>query len=112
MADYVYINDINKKGTMAISKTVFNSIAYFALNRIGIKVSEKGTKKRLKARLYNPIETTIHHGIVHVSVNVDIKKGTDIQDITSKIQNEITTAFLCATEHIPFDIQVKTHAII
>ena len=43
---------------------------------------------------------------------VDISKGTNLQEVTSAIQEEITNAFLIATEQIPFDVQVKVISII
>ena len=45
-------------------------------------------------------------------VAVDVAKGTNLQEVTHNIQDEITNAFLMATEQVPFDVQVKVISII
>ena len=82
------------------------------MNVKGIALSNAHMKKNQKIRLNRPVQTTIRHGIVHVWVAVDVSKGTNLQEVTSAIQEEITNAFLIATEQIPFDVQVKVISII
>jgi uncharacterized alkaline shock family protein YloU len=69
-------------------------------------------KRNQKIRLNRPVQTTIRRGIVHVWVAVDVAKGTNLQEVTHNIQDEITNAFLMATEQVPFDVQVKVISII
>ena len=113
MADYIYIENYSKKGKIAISQSVFDSLVMNALNNVsGISLSSAHMKKNQKIRLNRPVQTTIRHGIVHVWVAVDVVKGTNLQDVTKDIQDEITNTFLIATEQVPFDVQVKVISII
>ena len=113
MADYVYIENYSKKGKIAISNSVFDALVSNALNNVaGISKSSSHLKKNQKIRLNRPVQTTIRRGIVHVWVAVDVAKGTNLQDVTRNIQDEITNAFLVATEQVPFDVQVKVISII
>ena len=113
MADYIYIENYSKKGKIAISQSVFDSLVMNALNNVsGISLSSAHMKKNQKIRLNRPVQTTIRHGIVHVCVAVDVVKGTNLQDVTKDIQDEITNTFLIATEQVPFDVQVKVISII
>ena len=113
MADYIYIDNYAKKGKIAISQSVFDSLVSGALANVqGIALSNAHMKKNQKLRLNRPVQTTIRHGIVHVWVAVDVTKGTNLQDVTHNIQDEITNAFLIATEQVPFDVQVKVISII
>ena len=113
MADYVYIDNYTNKGKIAISLNVFDTLVTNALNNVsGISMSSAHMKKNQKIRLNRPVQTTIRRGIVHVWVAVDVAKGTNLQDVTHEIQDEITNAFLMATEQVPFDVQVKVISII
>ena len=113
MADYIYIDNYAKKGKIAISQSVFDSLAATALSNIqGISLSSAHMKKDQKVRLNRPVQTTIRHGIVHVWVAVDVVKGTNLQVVTRDIQEEIANVFLMATEQVPFDVQVKVISII
>ena len=113
MADYVYIDNYSNKGKVAISLNVFDALVTNALASVkGISMSSAHMKRNQKIRLNRPVQTTIRRGIVHVWVAVDVTKGTNLQEVTSAIQEEITNAFLIATEQIPFDVQVKVISII
>ena len=113
MADYVYIDNYSNKGKIAISLNVFDTLMTNALNNVsGISMSSAHMKRNQKIRLNRPVQTTIRHGIVHVWVAVDVTKGTNLQDVTRNIQEEITNAFLMTTEQVPFDVQVKVISII
>ena len=113
MADYIYIDNFSKKGKICISLNVFDALVANALANVpGISMSSAHMKKNQKIRLNRPVQTTIRHGIVHVWVAVDVTKGTNLQVVTQNIQDEITNAFLMATEQIPFDVQVKVISII
>ena len=113
MADYIYIDNYAKKGKIAISQSVFDSLAATALGNVpGISLSSAHMKKDQKIRLNRPVQTSIRHGIVHVWVAVDVVKGTNLQAVTRDIQEEIANVFLMATEQVPFDVQVKVISII
>ena len=113
MADYVYIDNYSNKGKIAISLNVFDALVTNALSNVsGISMSSAHMKRNQKIRLNRPVQTTIRHGIVHVWVAVDVAKGTNLQDVTRNIQEEITNAFLMTTEQVPFDVAVNVISII
>ena len=113
MADYVYIDNYSNKGKIAISLNVFDALVTNALNNVsGISMSSAHMKRNQKIRLNRPVQTTIRRGIVHVWVAVDVINGTNLQEVTHNIQDEITNAFLIANEQVQFDVQVKVISII
>ena len=76
MADYIYIDNYAKKGKIAISQAVFDSLVYNALANVpGIALSSAHMKKNQSIRLNRPVQTTIIRGIVHVWVAVDVTKA-------------------------------------
>ena len=113
MAEYNYIDDYYKRGKIAISYRVFDTLVNEALSKVnGITKSSKMLKKDQRFRLNRPIMTSIHRGIVHVLVTVDVAKGNSLQKITSNIQEEVNNTLLLATETVPFNVQVKVEKII
>ena len=113
MADYIYIENFSKKGKIAMSQSVFDSLVMNALSNVsGISLSSAHMKKNQNIRLNRPVQTTISRGIVHVWVAVDVAKGSNLQDVTKAIQDEIANVFLISTEQVPFDVQVKVISII
>lgn len=114
MADYVYINNYSQKGRIAISPEVFTSLVESALKNVpGISVAtKKSSKKKYDFRLNSPVKTKIHHGIVHVSVYVDVMKDANLQQISFRIQEEINNILLLTTEQVPFDVNVKVMNLI
>ena len=75
-------------------------------------LSSKMLKKNQKFRLNRPVRTTIHRGIVHVLVSVDVNKGTDLQKVIGEIQEEVNNTLLYTAETVPFDVQVKVESIL
>ncbi len=120
MANYIYIDNYANKGKLGISVSTFNSLVSDALNNItGVKVAKKKKAKNIFEdvaqkvfQLNKPVNTTISNGIVHIQVVVDVIKGTNLQEVTRIIQEEVSGAILLATEQVPFDVQVKVASII
>lgn len=113
MAEYLSIDNLTTKGKLSISVNVFDTLVKQTLAEIdGISSSKKMLKKNQYFKLNRPIQTTIHKGIVHVSVYVDILKGKNIQTVQSMIINQINNTFEVLTEQVPFDVQVKVESII
>ena len=113
MADYVYIDNYAKKGKIGISLSVFDALVTDALSRVpNVSMSSAHMKRNQNVRLNRPVQTKIARDIVHVWVAIDVVKGTNLQDVTRTIQEEITNSFLVATEQVPFDVQVKVVSII
>ena len=113
MPQYVFTNDIFKSGKTAISAHVFDDLVSKTLDAIpDVSMSSKHMKKNQNIRLNRPVQTRINKGIVHVKVSVDLKKGTNIQEACSLIQDEVVRTLLSSAETIPFDVQVKVESLI
>ncbi len=113
MAEFIYIDDLSKKGKIGIGYRVFDALVNEALNKVeGITKSSKMLKKDQRFRLNRPVLTFIHRGIVHVLVTVDVSKGNNLQNIIANIQEEVNNTLLTATEMVPFNVQVKVEKII
>ncbi len=103
MADYVYIQNYNKKGVMGISYLVFDQIAQIATNEVaGATVQEK---KRYS--LFKPVKCTIRNGEVSVKIIVKISPDSDSTEVKKEIQTNVETSLTQMTELIPFNIKVE-----
>ncbi len=109
MAEYVYLNDYSSKGKLGISAKVYDGLVDKALKTLGISTT---LKKNKEARLTKPVYTTIKNGIIHVWLSVDVTRGTDIQELSKKIEDEIAREFKAYTDQVPFDVNVKAHSIV
>ena len=102
MADYVKINPNSKNGDLCISRTVFETLATEATNRIiGVSVAKKSFK------LTNPVQVTFQKsGRVKIAVSINLKKGINVNEVSLKIQESVASMLMAYTESIPFDVQV------
>lgn len=103
MAEYVYIQNYNKQGTMGISHHVFDQIAEIATNEVaGATVSKK---KRYS--LFKPVKCTIKNGEVTVQISVKVSPQTNVKDVAREVQENVATSLNQMTELIPFSISVE-----
>ncbi|MCD8204914.1 MAG: hypothetical protein LUC16_03725 [Coprobacillus sp.] len=109
MAEYVYINEYSSRGKLAISARVYDGLVDKALKSLDITTT---LKKNKEARLTKPVYTTIKNGIIHVWLCVDVTRGTNIQELSKKIEDEIAGQFKAYTDQVPFDVNVKTNSIV
>lgn len=112
MAEHVYINTLSNKGKIGINQNIFDVIVTNTLEKLQINRASKQMRKNQRFKLNRPIRTTIHKGIVHVWVAVDVSKKVNLQETTKKIQDEIVSAIIAATDQVPFDVQVKVESLI
>ncbi|MDY0214160.1 MAG: Asp23/Gls24 family envelope stress response protein [Bacilli bacterium] len=105
MAEYVYIQNYNKKGTMGISHLVFDQIAEIATNEVaGATVSQR--KKSLYS-LFKPVQCTIRNGMVTVKISVKVNPRTNVKEVAREVQENVATQLNLMTELIPFNISVE-----
>ena len=113
MADYSYINNYTKNGSLAISRRVFETIAVIATNKINGAEVSKANKKSKDFNLYNPISVNIEKdGKVNIKIEVSLKKGTDVHKICMQIQERIAQHMELMCEIVPFNIITKVVSII
>ena len=103
MADYVKINPNSKNGDLMISRSVFESIATNATNKVqGASVAKRSFK------LSKPVQAIFQsNGRVKIAVSINLKKGENANEICLKIQERIASVLMAYTESVPFDIQVN-----
>lgn len=109
MAQYVYIENYNKLGTMALSKDVFEQIVHIVTDNIMNQSSSKNNKKRIS--LNSPARVQIRNGQVLVNVDVTISNGENVAQMCKILQEEIANALTAQTEMIPFRIDIKVSNI-
>lgn len=103
MAEYVYIQNYNKQGTMGISYHVFDQIAEIATNQVsGATVS----KKRAYS-LNKPVKCQIRNGTVTVRISVKLDANLNVNDVAREVQENVASSLSMMTELIPFNISVE-----
>ena len=109
MAEYVYIQNYAKRGTLAISTTVFDQIVETVVKKMqGVKL--KSADKFLFF-LHQPTRCEIKNGKINVDLQVILSKDCNVNEVCLKIQEEIAYALTSCTEFIPFSINVKVVGI-
>ena len=113
MAVYVYLDNYHNNEQLVISYRVFDQLVTSSLLKVKRTAkSQKLLKKNQFVRLNRAIQTRIYRDIVHISIYVDIAKGSNIQKVVGDIQDEVYNSLLLITEQVPVNIQVKVETII
>lgn len=108
MADYIYIDNLAKKGTIGISHLVFEKIVSEAIKDLpDVEESSKRLNKSRKFLLNRPVQVTIKNEVAHIWVALEIKKDVDEKKLLAQLEKNIRTALDEATEQVPYDIEFK-----
>ena len=103
MADYIYINQSNRGGELAISRKVFARLALAAVDHTSLK----GVCK-----VKEPVKVVFKKdGKVTVGVHITVKRGKKISDICEELQKEIAHALDVYVESIPFEVEISVDEI-
>ena len=103
MADYIYINQYDRGGELAISRKVFARLAEAAVGHTSLKSS-------IKAK--SPVKVIFKKdGKVIVDVHVSIKKGVKPTEVCEELQKEIAHALEVYVESIPFEVEISVDEI-
>ena len=103
MADYIYINNYDKGGNLAISRNVFARLAEAAVGHTSLKGSVK---------VKQPVKVVFKKdGRVEVGVRVAIKKGAKLTDVCLELQKEIAHALEVYVESVPFEVEIQVDEI-
>lgn len=104
MAEYVYIQNYNKQGTMGISHQVFDRIAEIATNEVaGATVS----RRKNRYSLYKPVKCTIRNGMVTVKISLKVDANTNVKLVAKEVQENVANSLSQMTELIPFNINIE-----
>lgn len=110
MQEYVYIQNYAKRGTLAISESVFDEIVSIAVSKInGVKV--KKNQNNFIFSLHKPIVCEIKNGQLNVDLQVIISSQVSVNEVCMALQEEIAYAISSMTEFIPFSVNVKVMGI-
>ena len=103
MADYIYINQYDRGGELAISRKVFARIAESAVGATSLKSS-------IKAK--GPVKVIFKKdGKVTVDVHVAVKKGVKPTEACEELQKEIARALEVYVESVPFEVEISVDEI-
>ena len=103
MADYIYINQYDKGGDLAISRNVFARLAEAAVGHTSLKNSVK---------VKEPVKVVFKKdGRVEIAVHVRIKRGVNLTEACSELQKEIAHALETYVESIPFEVDISVDEI-
>ena len=103
MADYIYINQYDRGGELAISRKVFARIAEAAVSHTSLKSSIK---------VKGPVKVIFKKdGKVTVDVHVSIKKGVKPTTVCEELQKEIAHDLEVYVESVPFEVEISVDEI-
>lgn len=103
MADYIYINQYDTSGKLAISRKVFSRLAEEAVGTTSLKGAIK---------VKPPVKVIFKKdGRVEVDVRVKIKRGSNLTEACSELQKEIARVLETYVESIPFEIDISVDEV-
>ena len=103
MSDYIYINQYDRGGELAISRKVFARLAEAAVGHTSLKSSVKAKQ---------PVKVIFKKdGQVSVNVHVSVKKGVKPTVVCEELQKEIAHALEVYVESIPFEVEISVDEI-
>lgn len=120
MTSYLTLNNnyTNSKGNLKISSFTIEQIAEFSLQKMDAVSTPKAKKypKLLKKfdyfSLKEGVKCTFKDNRINLKIIVDIKKGSNIEEVCLKIQKTIADDLEILLENIPLNIKVKVEKII
>lgn len=105
MADYIYIDNLTNNGKLAISRLAIDSIASFAVSLLpGISKSASRLKKNQNYALNRPVRTSIHNGVAHIHLALDVRKELNLTAVKKDVSNAIKAVLNAFTEQVPYVI--------
>ena len=103
MSDYIYINQYDRGGELAISRKVFARLAEAAVGHTSLKSSVK---------VKQPVKVIFKKdGQVSVNLHVSVKKGVKPASACEELQKEIAHALEAYVESVPFEIEISVDEI-
>ena len=106
MAEYVFIQNYTKRGKLGISRVCFEQIVQTIVNRMqGVKVLPNSNKYVFM--FHKPVKCEILNDKVLINIQVKISVGQNVNEICTKIQQEIADELTTMCEMVPFSIKIK-----
>ncbi|MEG0977707.1 MAG: Asp23/Gls24 family envelope stress response protein [Bacilli bacterium] len=111
MASYLSINNYSRNGKLFVSTKVIEQIASGSVEKMAA-VTKAQHKYSNIFQLNKSISCSIHEGKAEIKVNLDIKKGYNVEETCSAIQKSIAEDLISLLEQVPFKIKVRVEHII
>lgn len=107
MAEYVFIDNLTKKGKIGISFVALESLVSDVISEMpGITKSSRYSKNNF-FKLFRPVKVDIKNGVVYVKVAIEVDEKVDEKTVIKNLEEEIHTALYTATEQVPHEIDIK-----
>ncbi|MDI9518332.1 MAG: Asp23/Gls24 family envelope stress response protein [Erysipelotrichaceae bacterium] len=89
--EYILLKEKSDSGIIALNKSVFESIVEISQDDI------EGFQKIPTTRFSKPVSVKIVKNKLHISVDVNVKYGANVNSISKKLQNKIYNNILQMT---------------
>lgn len=99
--EYILIKEKSDSGIIALNKSVFESIVDISQDEI------EGLKKIPSTRFSKPISIKIIKNKLHVSVDINLKYGENVNTVSKLLQKKIYDNIALMTEFKPSKITIN-----
>lgn len=113
---YIKINNYSNNGNLFIASKVFKDIAIDKVkNTKGVYIGNEEVSKKGKNHDYDfdkNIICTYKDGYAELYININVKKGVDVNKLCINLQKEISDEISVLLEQVPVKIKIKVGDII
>ena len=110
MASYLRVNNYSHEGNLDISTNVIKDIAFYSLKKMN--AVNTSAENHESFNINDAIKCKIVDGKAQISINVDIYKNNNVNDVGLEIQKNIANDLEAMIEQMHFSIKVKVEHII
>jgi uncharacterized alkaline shock family protein YloU len=113
---YIKINNYSNNGNLYIASKVFKDIAIDKIkNTKGVYIGNEEVSKKGKNSDFDfdkNVICTYKDGYAELYININVKKGVDVNKICINLQKEISDEIFVLLEQVPVKIKIKVGDII
>lgn len=113
---YIKINNYSNNGNLYIASKVFKDIAIAKIkNTKGVYIGNEEVSKKGKNQNFDfdrNINCTYKDGYAELYININVKKGVDVNELCLNLQKEISDEIFVLLEQVPVKIKIKIGNII
>ena len=99
--DYIVINDKSDVGTIAMNKSIFESIAEISIDEI-----ENAVKIR-NSKISKPLTVKVEDNKLMITADIKVRYGASVAATCEKLQNKIYENITFMTGYKPADVTVN-----
>lgn len=113
---YIKINNYSNNGNLFIASKVFKDIAIEKIKSTkGVYIGNEEVFKKGKDQDFDfdkNITCTYKDGYAELYININVKKGVDVNKLCINLQKEISDEIFVLLEQVPVKIKIKVGNII